>query len=526
MLSPGSLVWISIKPLLKMAITTTFGIVLTKKDLFGGVATRGAVQIVVNVTLPALLFSKIVPSFTTDNIKALGPLVLIGTLYQILGLLLAFLVRQFFWVPHRFRYGILAAGTWGNWGDIPTAVIMSITSGAPFNGQKDSDLAVAYLSVFILVFYVSLFPMGGHLMIAKDFEGPDFTDDEVRESFSTKVKKTGVALANASSAVGKALRLLRPHVQRHGDADDLEKQPPSEKVQPMTFANNSELKLQSTPAPTIFCEPLDKHAPDEGASDASGPVKSTRMVAFHSSHRKSQDEATETDILGQLPTLSPTAQLSGLSNSQDGEMSPKDVTVDATSTIAPSMKEPPRSTPPPRPTKLRRLLAILRNLNTPPTIAIFIAFPVALVPRLKNLFITMPDSPRGPDGLAPLAFVMDTANFIGAASVPLGLVCLGSALARLTVPKPWTRLPLGAIGVFTFVKLFFMPVLGVLLCKLFTERLGILDKDDKVLRFVCIFFSSVPTATTQVLLTQIYSPDGNAEHLSAFLVPQYALMFL
>ncbi len=32
---------------------------------------------------------------------------------------------------------------------------MSITSAAPFNGQKDSDLAVAYLSVFILVFYVS-----------------------------------------------------------------------------------------------------------------------------------------------------------------------------------------------------------------------------------------------------------------------------------------------------------------------------------------------------------------------------------
>jgi hypothetical protein len=30
----------------------------------------------------------------------------------------------------------------------------------------------------------------------------------------------------------------------------------------------------------------------------------------------------------------------------------------------------------------------------------------------------------------------------------------------------------------------------------------------------------------QVILTQIYSGTGEAEHLSAFLLPQYALMFV
>lgn len=30
----------------------------------------------------------------------------------------------------------------------------------------------------------------------------------------------------------------------------------------------------------------------------------------------------------------------------------------------------------------------------------------------------------------------------------------------------------------------------------------------------------------QVILTQIYSGTGDAEHLSAFLLPQYAMMFL
>lgn len=31
---------------------------------------------------------------------------------------MAFVIKQFFWVPHRFRYGILVAGGWANVGDI------------------------------------------------------------------------------------------------------------------------------------------------------------------------------------------------------------------------------------------------------------------------------------------------------------------------------------------------------------------------------------------------------------------------
>jgi hypothetical protein len=95
------------------------------------------------------MFSKIVPAFTPDNVGALGqsessshpllliiftplrfilecitltfvagPLVLVAVLYELIGMVIALLVKQFFWVPHRFRYGIIVAGGWGNWGDI------------------------------------------------------------------------------------------------------------------------------------------------------------------------------------------------------------------------------------------------------------------------------------------------------------------------------------------------------------------------------------------------------------------------
>ena len=81
------------------------------------------------------MFSKIVPSFSLDNINTLGepvsavpgtgadcdrlgPLFLVAFLYEAIGLAQAWIVKQFFWVPHRFRHGILVAGAFGNVGDL------------------------------------------------------------------------------------------------------------------------------------------------------------------------------------------------------------------------------------------------------------------------------------------------------------------------------------------------------------------------------------------------------------------------
>ena len=39
-------------------------------------------------------------------------------MYELLGGLLGFIIKQFFWVPHRFRYGIIMAGAYSNVGDL------------------------------------------------------------------------------------------------------------------------------------------------------------------------------------------------------------------------------------------------------------------------------------------------------------------------------------------------------------------------------------------------------------------------
>ncbi|KAG8928852.1 Protein M3 [Tulasnella sp. 418] len=511
MLSVGSLIWVSTRPILKMALSTAFGFILTKCDLFSAAAARGAGQVILNITIPGLMFSKIVTAITTDKIAALGPLILIGALYELIGLLLAFLVRQLFWVPHRFRYGILVAGCWGNWGDIPTAVVMSITAASPFNAQKDSDIAVAYIAMFILVFYVSLFPLGG-ILVAKDFKGPDLTDDEVREPFTTKAKKTAKSIAQLPSTVGNLLRnRRRPQTDKVDNMERAQPQPTEKSDREAAPSISGESKFKpTTPTATVVDGDIQ--------SDTDGEIRrldGSRRVTFLPDDEKTIRE----DGAGTNPAA----------NSYAGTIvAPASADDVDTMKTAPTQKdleglELGSGT---NRTFLQRVLSWLRTLLIPPTITIFLSFPIALVPQLKNLFITVTESPRGPDGQAALSFVMDTAIFLGNASVPLGLVCLGSALARLTIPRPFTRLPLGAIGTFTIAKMIILPILGVLVTELFTYGIPLIDPNDKVLRFVCIFFSSVPTATTQVFLTQIASPDGNAEHLSAFLVPQYALMFL
>lgn len=137
----------------------------------------------------------------------------------------------------------------------------------------------------------------------------------------------------------------------------------------------------------------------------------------------------------------------------------------------------------------RSVMEFLKSFLTPTSIAILVSFPIALVPKLKALFLEVPGTVihPAPDGQPPLAFILDSTTFVGAASVPLGLICLGSSLARLPFPQrhEWKTLPMGAIMWIAIVKMLIMPVLGVLICQGLTN-VGFISKEDKVLRLVCM----------------------------------------
>jgi hypothetical protein len=49
---------------------------------------------------------------------SLGPLIVIAIIYMTIGFALSLFIKQFFWVPYRFRYGIFVAGGWASSCDI------------------------------------------------------------------------------------------------------------------------------------------------------------------------------------------------------------------------------------------------------------------------------------------------------------------------------------------------------------------------------------------------------------------------
>jgi hypothetical protein len=96
------------------------------------------------------------------------------------------------------------------------------------------------------------------------------------------------------------------------------------------------------------------------------------------------------------------------------------------------------------------ILATIWSVLNPVSISLFLALPIALVTPLKSLFVvvegwTGTKIPNGPDGKPPLSFLLDTATFIGAITIPVGLMLLGASFARLKIPRPWSRLPIAAI---------------------------------------------------------------------------------
>ena len=138
--------------------------------------------------------------------------------------------------------------------------------------------------------------------------------------------------------------------------------------------------------------------------------------------------------------------------------------------------------------RLTTIISRLRAPPAPPTIAILLACPISVITPLKALFVPLrnangsPGIPFAPDDAPPLAFILDTATFLGSASVPLALICLGAALAKLKISKGIRGLPLGAISALTIGRLVLQPIMAIAMVEGLV-RFGLIDEANKVLRF-------------------------------------------
>ena len=101
-------------------LTIFFGYFFARKDMFNQAAVKGASLVTINLALPALLFSSIVPTFTATNISVIGSLALLAIVYILTGLLFGLIIREVCYVPRNFWQGIVVASGLSNWSSMRT----------------------------------------------------------------------------------------------------------------------------------------------------------------------------------------------------------------------------------------------------------------------------------------------------------------------------------------------------------------------------------------------------------------------
>ena len=269
-----------------------------------------------------------------------------------------------------------------------------------------------------------MFPLGGFLIVARDFDGPDVGSGELREMMYIRRQRM------ITKAAFSLRRLMRLFGHRHGSYD-------------VEVGNDVEGK------DTVTCDET---------------VGQTESIDRKTLTGKA---ATPTSIIV------------------------REDSIDLSPASSPELLRRPTG---PRFSRCMHLVPrsphFLKELLKPSPIVIVFAIVIALVDPLKALFLPPSSSfkprfrPVAPDGQPPLAFVLDTASFVGASCVPIGLICLGSAISclRMRSGEPFPR---GAIASLALAKMVVTPLIGIGITRWFAHA-GFVDSDDKVLQFICM----------------------------------------
>ncbi|WWC87859.1 uncharacterized protein L201_002756 [Kwoniella dendrophila CBS 6074] len=505
MTSAGAIIYKAFMPTLKMVLCIMLGFFATKRGWLTAAGAKGLGAIVIQVTLPALLFSSMVTAFTPENIKAFGPLVIVAVSYQLLGLIFAWFIREIFYVPIDFRWGILVSGLTSNWGNLPTAIVQTMAKEAPFNPAKDVDLGVAYIAIFIFIMNSTFWGLGVHKLCGWDFQDDKRLQDQppLKERWSSQFVSTKNKLSKWTG--------IRKNIESQLDME-------SQTIPGMEMIHGSQEdeEVNTKPEDQKEIEPYIPPGTTSSSSSSSQPITSipvykttTRLSKVNSANSVKRStsriqQSTTSNAKSDSPTLPSPA------NHEDGD--------DHESTSTPAQP------------LWKRLGLILYNLPNV-TKAIIISVPVATIQPLKSLFAPTEGwsggkMPNGPDGNPPLFFFIETASFLGAIAVPGALLLLGASFARLKIPKNWHEVPLGAIIALMISKMILVPVFGIFVIQAFRDHTSLFPREDKIRTFISILLSGTPSQVLQLVVTQTYNPDGTAETLATFLLLQYAVMFI
>ncbi|RPB04442.1 hypothetical protein L873DRAFT_1758966 [Choiromyces venosus 120613-1] len=444
----GQVIFTSFKPIIKMAAVGGGGVIFARKGYLTPESCKANASLIMNLLLPLLIFSTVLPAFDSGNMESVLAVVITGSFYQVLGLSFGLIVRWLTPTPKSWKGGVLAAGAFSNLGDLVISYISTLAKSAPFDPDKDVAKGIAYASIFMVVQLTAIFNLGGLQLIKRDFDPrPEVLLDTVNlvsRLASARRKTPGVPGSRLSCELNQ------------------------------TMTSSSEGISPACEVPTTPAMPAATAAVLEGLG---------RPLSSSSPRHPDIQTTAATTTIPEIP------------NSQ-----------------APTIADSSSASPPtPTPISLR-IWTALKPLLTPPSLSLVFSLVIANVPYLKALFVhtpTVPTTkiPNAPDDKPPLDFIMEIATFSGPCVPVLGMLLLGAALSRLSM----NNLPKGfwkAAVLMALLKLVLGPIIGIAWTTQLKKRTNWIDPNDKILEFVMIISSGAPTATSNVYLTNIFAPLG------------------
>ncbi|KAK9686807.1 Protein M3, partial [Basidiobolus ranarum] len=177
-LSTKDVIWMALKPILKLLINAAGGFALARAGIITPASAKILSKIIVNLLLPSLLISKLVPHLDIAEIANMGISILVLVTYILIGLVGGLIMKCFLPLPEGFKGGFVSMNVWGNFADLPLAVLMSIGNSPPFL-PGESAKGSAYTAMFYVVFNFTLFVCGGSTIIEGDFNKPDILPETI-----------------------------------------------------------------------------------------------------------------------------------------------------------------------------------------------------------------------------------------------------------------------------------------------------------------------------------------------------------
>lgn len=509
--SIGTIIYALVKPMFKIYFILGLGYYLAKRNILTVLTCRDISDMIVTAIMPCLVFNNLVSNLKLSDIKDLGIIFFTAICLFGVGVLLATLTYFLTKAPRRWLGGLLSVGLFPNISDMPIAYLQTMSKGGLVISEHDGARGIAYVCIFVAAQIALQFSCGLFRLVEMDFTRDidlNLLGTGSKSTADDEEKRTETTASDLSSL--RSL-ILGPSVQRS-------------ETQPQQFLN----QISSNTSVTTSVRERRRSSVSEHPHETNLQMLPSRVVV----DRLGPSEDIN-DVIHEFSDYTSVRNREIERVVTHGEAAlilstPKQLLTDVAADDGASVHAPTRN---------KYLQAFInwcktmgQNLRAPNSVALILGIAIAMAPPLKALFVPVehPHIPTAPDKQPPLSFFMDIVSYIGAASVPLGLLLLGATISRLQVKKMPPGFWKTALMI-TAARLIILPIFGVGLTTGLVH--GGWYEHDALLRFVLVIEFGMPLATVLVFFTAFYTDPELEDHLqmdclAVCLIFQYAIFWL